>query len=228
MLLEVIVQSVGDARAAAAGGADRLEVVREIARGGLTPDPELVRAIAAETNLPLRVMIRERDSFSVADARELAALQRAVASCAALGVDGIVLGFASGGAIDLGTTSAVLATAPGLLATFHRAFDEAADPAGAIDALRELPQVDRILTTGGPGTWTARRDALRRYAARAAGRLTILAGGGIDVEALTLLASSGCVQEAHVGRAACDPPVSGAPVSSDRVRRLKRAAASSR
>jgi copper homeostasis protein len=37
MLLEVIVLSVEDARAAEEGGADRLEVVRDIHLGGLTP-----------------------------------------------------------------------------------------------------------------------------------------------------------------------------------------------
>ena len=39
LLLEVIVQSEADARAAAEGGADRLEVVRAIRDGGLTPRP---------------------------------------------------------------------------------------------------------------------------------------------------------------------------------------------
>src|SRR5438105_1821049 len=57
VLLEVIVQSVEDARAAARGGADRLEVVRAIRDGGLTPPVALVRAIAAAVALPLRVMI---------------------------------------------------------------------------------------------------------------------------------------------------------------------------
>ena len=37
LLLEVIVQTLADAREAASGGADRLEVVRAIRDGGLTP-----------------------------------------------------------------------------------------------------------------------------------------------------------------------------------------------
>src|SRR5438270_7130575 len=96
LLLEVIVQTVVDAREAAAGGADRLEVVRAIHDGGLTPSIALVRAIAAETSLPLRVMVRENAGYGTA-AGELTALQRAAGELAALGVDGIVLGFAHDG-----------------------------------------------------------------------------------------------------------------------------------
>jgi copper homeostasis protein len=92
ILLEVIVQSVADAREAARGGADRLEVVREIDKAGLTPAPELVRAIAAEVGLPLRVMVRENDGFTTSD-REMAALRSAAAAFAEIGVDGLVAGF---------------------------------------------------------------------------------------------------------------------------------------
>src|ERR687888_545872 len=95
LLLEVIVQSVADARAAARGGADRLEVVRAIGDGGLTPSAALVRAIAAEVSLPLRVMVRENAGFSTNE-QELPALRDAVATFAADGVDGVVLGFARG------------------------------------------------------------------------------------------------------------------------------------
>ncbi len=77
MILEVIVQTVEDARAAARGGADRLEVVRDIASGGLTPSIELVRAIAAETPLPLRVMVRENAGFE-ARAGEVRTMRAAV------------------------------------------------------------------------------------------------------------------------------------------------------
>ena len=57
LLLEIIVQTVDDARAAEAGGADRLEVVRDINQDGLTPSLGVVRAIQEATRLPLRVMV---------------------------------------------------------------------------------------------------------------------------------------------------------------------------
>jgi copper homeostasis protein len=221
LLLEVIVQSVADAQAAEAGGADRLEVVREIERDGLTPSIDLVRAIRSATRLPLRVMVRESDGFSTTGAAEILALQRAFASFAELAVDGAVTGFASEGRLDLETTATVLSAAPSLPVTFHRAFDSLLDPLAAIDTLRTLRQIDRILTSAGNGDWTARCRRLEEYVARAGADLTILAGGGVDADGLRMLASTGSVREAHVGRAACEPPVPGAPVSADRVRRLR-------
>ena len=96
MLLEVIVQSVSDAREAARGGADRLEVVRNLEAGGLTPPHDLVRDIAAEVSLPLRVMVRENDGYATHPG-ERTALADAAAAFADLGVDGIVIGFARDG-----------------------------------------------------------------------------------------------------------------------------------
>jgi copper homeostasis protein len=226
LLLEVIVQSVADAVAAEEGGADRLEVVREIERDGLSPPLDLVRAIAQATRLPLRVMVRESDGFTVSGAAELTGLQRYLEALADLGVDGAVLGFTSGGAPDLETTRAVLSAAPSIRATFHRAFDTLGDTLAAIDQLKDIPQVDRILTWGGGGDWSERCARLQDYRQRAGSRMTILAGGGVDEAGLRLLAASGCVEEAHTGRAACEPQQPGSPVSAARVRLLKRIAAS--
>jgi len=228
LLLEVIVQSVADARAAALGGADRLEIVREIEREGLTPSLDLVRAIASETDLPLRVMVRESDGFSVADRRELVMLQTAFAAFAEIGVDGAVLGFATNRALDLEMTTAIVAISPSLRVTVHRAFDDAADPAAAISALRALPQVDRILTTGGFGKWEQRCLRLQAYARLAGSDLTIVAGGGIDVAEINSLVGCGLVGEVHTGRAAREPRLPSAPVSAGRVRQLKDAASALR
>ena len=222
MLLEVIVQSVADATAADAGGADRLEVVREIERDGLTPPIDLVRAIAAATRLPLRVMVRENDGFSIQDSRELATLQKSFAVLADLRVDGAVVGFTRDGEIDLERMREVLGAAPGLPVTLHRAFDHVRDRLAAIDAVRELTQVDRILTDGGGGGWPARCRNLQQYAARAGERFTILAGGGVDDRALEALAATHAVREAHVGRAARSPQIPAAPVSAARVAEMRR------
>jgi copper homeostasis protein len=138
---------VADARAAAVGGADRLELVRDIRLGGLTPPASLVRAVAAETPLPLRVMVRENAGYGT-EAAELAAMCRAAAGFAEIGIDGLVVGFARDGRLLLDGLREVLHAAPGLPATFHRAFDSLSDPLSAIDTLSELPQIDRILTDG--------------------------------------------------------------------------------
>src|ERR1051326_4745406 len=62
-VLEVIVCCVADAVEAQKGGASRLEVVRDLDRGGLTPSIQLVQAIKDAVDLPLRVMVRESDGY---------------------------------------------------------------------------------------------------------------------------------------------------------------------
>ena len=59
-LLEVCVDSLASARAAQAGGADRLEFCSALAVGGLSPYPELLRQIKAECSLPVRCLMRPR------------------------------------------------------------------------------------------------------------------------------------------------------------------------
>ena len=210
MALEVIVQSVADARAAEEGGADRLEVVRSIGLGGLTPAIDLVHEIAAAVRLPLRVMVRENDGFTVRDG-ELQQLQDAARAFEAANVDGIVIGFADGGRPLMGDLTAVLAAAPRVSVTFHRAFDTLVDPERTIAELSEHSQVDRILTSGGSGAAHERAARLHGYGARS--RLTIVAGGGVDRAAAIAFAQSACVREIHVGRLARSGDAPDAPVS---------------
>lgn len=219
LLLEVIVTSLEDALAAAEGGADRLEVVRDLQAGGLTPPLDLVRAIALETTLPLRVMLRENDGYDLR-AGELEPLRRAVAEFAALGVDGVVIGFASAGVLRLDDLARVLEAAPGVRATFHRAFDQLRDPVAAIDIIGSVPQIDKILTSGGGGTPAQRAARLAEYGARAAGRLDLIAGYAVDDAMLAEIVRTGCVNEAHVGRAVREHNQQDRPVSAERVRRL--------
>ena len=220
VLLEVIVQTLDDARAAAEGGADRIEIVRAIRSGGLTPPLTLVTAIAAELALPLRVMVRENSGYETGP-HEVEALRRAAGAFAGIGVDGLVAGFSKRGALSVPDLSVVLDAAPGIPVTFHRAFDSFSDPLGAIDLLARIPQIDAVLTHGGEGTPATRCARLREYSARAGARLAIMAGGGVDEEAFALFAKAGCVREIHVGRAARDGRNPEGPVTAASVRRLR-------
>jgi hypothetical protein len=61
LALEVIATSVADAVAAEQGGADRLELVVDLSRGGMTPPAALVDEILGRVRIPIRVMVRETD-----------------------------------------------------------------------------------------------------------------------------------------------------------------------
>jgi copper homeostasis protein len=202
LTLEVIVTSIEDAVEAARGGADRLEVVRDLSRDGLTPSVDLVRQIQREVPLPLRVMVRESDGFSCRSDSERRAIVDAAAAFNALGVDGIVVGWIRDERIDEETLVRVLDAAPTVRATFHRAFDALADPEGALRTLRRHARIDRVLTGAGTGSWASRCATLRQYARWGGDRIVMLPGGGVDEDAIRALAHCGCVTEVHVGRAA--------------------------
>ena len=220
MIIEVIVQTVDDARAATDGGADRLEVVRAIRDGGLTPAQSVVEAIKRATPLPLRVMVRENAGFDTSDA-EIEKMRAAAWNLTKLGVDGLVAGFARSGELSLPEFEAVIEAAPGVPVTFHRAFDSLADPLSAIDVLAPNPRIDRILASGGEGSPAERCDRLQQFVTRAKPRLTIIAGGGVDLELFRLLVERRAVREIHVGRLARDGGNAEGPVSAASVRRLR-------
>jgi copper homeostasis protein len=225
LLLEVIACSLEDAVEAERGGAGRLEVVRELDRDGLTPSVDLVRNILARVGVPVRVMIRERDGFAARDPGDVERLCALAEAMAELPVDGVVLGFLhEDGRLHADAIDRILYCAPGLRATLHRAFDHTPDPFETIDALARWPQIDRILTDGGPGSLPERVARLEAYARRTAPHLTILPGGGIDGDALSLIAASPLLAEAHVGRAARVPSTSTGAVSAERVSELLRQA----
>jgi copper homeostasis protein len=218
--LEVIVTSVHEAREAERGGADRLELVRDLANEGMTPSADLVRNVLASVSIPVRVIVRERAGFSAAP-EDVVPLRARIEEMLHLGVDGLVLGFTNSGGIDVPFMHEVLASAPDSRVTFHRAFDEVRDPFLALEQLHQIPHVDRVLTRGGPGTPEERAARLAEWQQIAGPGITILAGGGLDAQSLAVLGSQPMLQEFHVGRAARIPSEPTGAVRRSRVARLR-------
>ncbi|RFU37551.1 hypothetical protein DZF91_32310 [Actinomadura logoneensis] len=200
-LLEVIALTAQDASAAEEGGADRLELVADMAADGLTPDPEVVAEIRRATRLPMRAMLRANPGFRTT-APELDRLRRAAGDLAEAGVDGFVLGFLDPfGAVDAGSVAKIAGALPGGLPwTFHRALDHAADPVAAWAAVRTLG-CDTVLTAGSPRGVESGLDTLVRRAAEGTESARLLmAGGGLRRKHVAVLAAAG-VGAFHVGTA---------------------------
>ena len=218
MLLEVIAETVEDAQEAEQGGAGRIELVRELSRGGLTPPQALVEAVVKAVRIPVRVMIRETEPFEVTDIAELARLRVAARQAIDGGAAGLVLGFLRHGGPDLDAVREVLGSSNAPV-TFHRAFDESGPPREALAALSSEARVDRVLTFGGAGDWPSRLARLKALRRAAPPHLTILPGAGLDEGALRDLARDG-FPEAHVGRAARIPSGHEGRVRASRVAEL--------
>ncbi len=201
-VLEVIALGVEDAVAAQAGGADRLELVTDMAADGLTPPVETFAAIRAAVDIPLRVMLRLRDGFAAGDAE---ALVRAARELRVAGADEFVLGFlGEDGGPDLATLEGLVAELENCRWTFHRAIDHAADRDSLRKRLADLAGLDTYLTAGAPegvdeGLPTLAAEAARRGEPGYTQRL--LVGGGLRLDHVPRLRAAG-VDAFHIGGAA--------------------------
>ena len=218
MLLEVIVETVEDAQEAEQGGAGRLELVRDLSRGGLTPAARLVEGVIKAVRIPVRVMLRESEAFDIGDGETPRSLHDPARHAYDFGAEGLVVGYLRDGAPWIRAVQDVLGDLK-ICMTFHRAFDAAADPLAALAVLASEPRIDRVLTSGGEGPWLTRFAGLKRTRDAAPPHLTILPGGGLDADAVRALAADG-FSEAHIGRAARVPCDVRGRVSASRVAEL--------
>ncbi|MER8183136.1 copper homeostasis protein CutC [Kitasatospora sp. NPDC094015] len=200
-VFEVIALTAQDAQAAAAGGADRLELVTDMAADGLTPAVAAFAEIRAAVDLPLRVMLRLRDGFTPGD---LDGLLARAAALRAEGAEEFVLGFLTAdGALDLPATLAVAEAVAGCRWTFHRAIDHSADRAALRDALDGLPGLDTYLTSGSAAGVDRGLTVLEGELAKAGDpgyRQQILVGGGLRADHVPGLLAAG-FDAFHIGGA---------------------------
>lgn len=194
--IEVPVETLDDALAATRGGADRLELCAALEVGGLTPSVGVLRAIRAESPLPVVCMIRPRSGGCRYGDRDFAVMMRDRDILIENGAHGVVFGFLDAdGAIDPARLIPFLEGVPNTIETvFHRAFDLVGDPATSLEMLAES-KVTRILTSGGKPAAGEGAGAIRRLIEQAAGRIEILGGGGIRLEnAADLIRATGLSQ----------------------------------
>ena len=200
VLLEIAVDNLADAILAAEAGADRLELVADLAKHGLTPSVELVRDVKAAVSIPVMAMVRADPGPFLATPRSVAFAMRDAENVLEAGADGIVFGMLTpAGHIDRGAVAMLVETAHGRATCFHRAFDLCTDPEGSLAALMDRG-VTRVLSAGFDVRATAaalgfdhdpapdvlvgaslpiRLRRLKAFAEQTAGRLQILPCGGV-------------------------------------------------
>lgn len=148
-VLEVCVDSLASARAAIAGGADRLELCSALAIGGLTPYEMLLRQIKEESNIPVRCLMRPRAGDFLYTPEELAMLRRQILQLKAAGADGFVIGcLDAGGNLDKAAMEALIDACGGCGITLHRCIDVSRDPLQTYLDAGKLG-IDTVLTSGG-------------------------------------------------------------------------------
>ena len=209
MIVEAYVDRLETAVAAAASGADRLELCGP-GEGGLTPSPELLHGVLAAVRIPVHVMIRPRTGDFVYTDDEFAVMREGVAMAKAAGVAGVVFGIThADGTLDVARMGELVALARPLRVGIHRAFDRAPDPDVALDRVLALG-IDVVLTSGHAESAEQGIPTLARLVTRAAGRTVILAGGGVRAPNVRRIIRETGVHEVHAR--ASDPEVFAAVV----------------
>ncbi len=178
-ILEICVESVNRAAAAERGGADRIELCRDLYSGGVTPTAAAMQAARRQVNIPIHVLIRPRPGSFCYSQRELETITRDIGVAKQLGMDGIVLGLLDeNGNVDGQGTGKLVRFARPLPVTFHRAFDLCPDLTASLHVVMETGAA-RILTAGGNAGVTNGLANLAGLIAAARDRIVIMPGGGI-------------------------------------------------
>jgi copper homeostasis protein len=204
-LLEIIALDAEDARRAVDGGAHRIELVSGMEFAGFCPALETVEAVGAAVDVPVRVMLRLREDFSIGGGAGEAAISTSARRLREAGATEFVLGWLDEkGAVDLAAIERVREHLGGCPFTFHKAIDQAADRDAVYAAVRGLSGADTVLTSGGPfpagqGAQVLAAEAARE-AARGADGLRILVGGGLKPADVPVLRAVG-LTDFHVGSA---------------------------
>ena len=147
-LLEVCVDSLASARAAIAGGADRLELCSALIAGGLTPYVHLLEQIRKESDIPIRCLMRPRAGDFLYEPDEIAMMASQIRTLKAAGAGGFVIGcLSANGDLDAEAMKPLIESAGGSGLTLHRCIDVSRDP---VETYRtaHLLGIDTVLTSG--------------------------------------------------------------------------------
>lgn len=164
-LLEICVDSLASARAAIAGGADRLELCSALLAGGLTPYEGLLRQIRSESDIPIRCLMRPRPGDFLYTSEELELMRQQILSLKAAGADGFVIGcLTAEGELNEAAMEPLLEACGSCGITLHRCIDVSRDPVQIYRTAGKLG-IDTVLTSGAAASCKAGRETIARLIA---------------------------------------------------------------
>ena len=177
--LEIACFNEESALLASHSGADRIELCMEYASGGLTPFKDLFVRVSKVVSIPVFVMIRPVSGAFHYSEGEFTEMKQDISEFKALNAGGFVFGILNHGQdVDMNRNSELVSLAFPLPCTFHRAFDRIADQENALEQIIACG-FRTVLTSGHAANARQGADRIRSLVGRAAGRITIMPGGGI-------------------------------------------------
>ncbi len=198
ILIEACVTSAQSALNAEEGGALRVELVDNLIEGGTTPSAGTIIELRKRLNIGLFVMIRPRGGDFCYSDLEFEIMKEDVLTARKLGADGVVAGILlPDGNIDFERMGILRELAGPIGFTCHRAFDMTVDKFLALEDLVSLG-IDRVLTSGGKHKAPEGKELIRELIGRAASRITIMPGSGVNEESIADLRDHTGASEFHV------------------------------
>lgn len=179
MIIEVCANSYESAINAEQGGADRIELCKDLHLDGLTPAYEIAKKTINKLNIPVFILIRPREGDFNYSNEEFELMKADIVKFKEMGCKGIVSGVLNEDkTVDLGRTKELVELSRPLEFTFHRAFDKIINP---IKGLEELIKIgsNRILTSGQEDSAINGIKLIEKLIKIAANRITIMPGSGV-------------------------------------------------
>jgi len=206
-VLEICVDVMASIDACESARVPRIELCAGLVEGGTTPSIGFLRQARARFSGKIMMMIRPRAGDFVVSEAERRVMIDDIRAGRDHGAEGIVFGcLRPDGTIDRETAAAIVAEAGGLDITFHRAFDVSRNLAESLETLISLG-IPRVLTSGGQAGVEAGMDCLASLHRQAAGRLALMAGGGLTPSLVGPLWQVG-IREFHLSaRHSADSPM---------------------
>ena len=201
MVVEIVVFNLESALKAQEGGADRIELCDNPAEGGTTPSAGTIELARQNLSIDVYVMIRPRAGDFCYSNYDFHAMKRDIVQCQKASVDGLVFGILNpDGTLDKKRCRELISRARPLKVTCHRAFDMTRDP---FDALEDCIEAgfDRILTSGQQAQAVDGASLIGELLKKANGRISIMAGSGVNEDTVQEVVRRSGVQEIHFSAA---------------------------
>lgn len=161
-ILEICIDSLASARAAIAGGADRLELCSALSIGGLTPYAALLGQIRDESNIPVRCLMRPRAGDFLYTREEIQMMAHQIRELKRLGANGFVIGcLTPNGDLDISAMEPLISAAEGSPLTLHRCIDVSRDPLQTYLDASKLG-IDTVLTSGAAASCSTGLDTIAK------------------------------------------------------------------
>ena len=204
--IELSVDTVDAALTADTLDIQRIELCSAGALGGLTPGPGLLETVVDRCrNVAVHVLIRPRAGGFEYTSAEIDVLVGDVAAAVEAGAAGVVVGaLTERREVDVVVLAELVAAAQGREVTFHRAIDICRDPLVAVEQL-VAGGVSRVLSSGHAPRVEQGAPALAELVRVAAGRLDVMACGGVRAHNARAVLAATCVTHLHAAPRAAVP-----------------------